>query len=112
MRILVVEDNEINRLVTKDLIEAVLAAVDAGDKTALLALLDPLHGADVADLLEQISRTERLDLVALWGGQLDGATLPELEEGVRDEIIVELPDHVLEAALEDLERIYRVMTSS
>ena len=48
-------------------IDAVLAAVEADDHDALVALLEPLHEADVADLLEQISRPERQALVALWG---------------------------------------------
>jgi magnesium transporter len=68
-----------------------------------LALLEPLHEADIADLLEQISRPERKALTALWGVGLEGAVLSELEEGVRDEIVAELPDEVLAAAVQDLE---------
>jgi magnesium transporter len=89
--------------ITRELIETVLAAVEAEDKDRLIALLEPLHEADVADLLEQIDRNERRALVALWGHELDGATLPELEEGVRDEIMAELSDEVLAAAVQDLE---------
>jgi magnesium transporter len=89
--------------VTRELVADVLAAVDAEDKVRLLELLEPLHEADVADLLEQIDRNERRALVALWGHELDGATLSELEEGVRDEIVAELPDEVLAAAVQDLE---------
>ncbi|MCB1351655.1 MAG: magnesium transporter [Rhodobacteraceae bacterium] len=89
--------------VTTELVEAILAAVEAGDKERLLELLQPLHEADVADLLEQLGRNERRALIALWGVELDGATLSELEEGVRDEIVAELPDEVLAAAVQDLE---------
>ncbi len=84
-------------------VNAVLAAVEADDHDALVALLEPLHAADVADLLEQISRAERQALIKLWGVQLDGDVLAELEEGVRDEIVAELPDHILAAAVQDLE---------
>ena len=84
-------------------VDAVLAAVEAGDHGALVALLEPLHEADIADLLEQISRPERKALITLWGVQLDGAVLSELEEGVRDEIIAELPDPILAAAVQELE---------
>jgi magnesium transporter len=35
--------------------------------------------------------------------KLDGDVLAELEEGVRDEIVAELPDHILAAAVQDLE---------
>jgi magnesium transporter len=84
-------------------IDAVKAAVEADDHDALVALLEPLHEADVADLLEQISRPERQALVALWGKELDGAVLSELEEGVRDDVVAALPDDVLAAAVQDLE---------
>jgi magnesium transporter len=84
-------------------LDAVLAAVEGGDNEALVALLEPMHAADIADVLEQISRPERQALIALWGRQLDGAVLSELEEGVRDEILAGLPDDVLAAAVQDLE---------
>jgi magnesium transporter len=84
-------------------IDAVLAAVEADDHEALVAVLEPLHPADVADILEQISRPERKALITLWGRQLDGAVLSELEEGVRDEIVAELPDHILAQAVQELE---------
>ena len=87
----------------RETIDAVLAAVEAGDHDALVALLDDLHEADIADLLEQISRPERTALMALWGHEVEGAVLSELEEGVRDEIVAELPDAVLERAVQDLE---------
>jgi magnesium transporter len=88
---------------SQETIAAVLAAVEAVDHDALVALLEPLHEADIADLLEQISRQERQALIKLWGVQLDGEVLAELEEGVRDEIVSELPDHILAAAVQDLE---------
>jgi magnesium transporter len=100
-------DEQVSEPAPEDLsgatIEAVRAAVEAGDHEALVALLEPLHPADVADLLEQIDRPERKALIALWGGRLDGAVLSELEEGVRDEVIAELPDPILAAAVQDLE---------
>ena len=92
-----------DEVLSPETIQAVLAAVEAGDQDALVRLLEPLHEADIADLLEQISRPERKALIELWGVQLDGDVLAELEEGVRDEIIAELPDHILAAAVQDLE---------
>ena len=84
-------------------VEAILAAVEAGEHDRLVDLLEPLHEADIADLLEQISRSDRRALILLWGVKLDGSVLSELEEGVRDEILEELPDEVLAAAVQDLE---------
>jgi magnesium transporter len=87
----------------RETVEAALAAVEAGDHDALVRLLEPLHEADVADLLEQISRPERQALVRLWGVELDGAVLSELEEGVRDEVVEALPDEILAEAVRELE---------
>ncbi len=84
-------------------VAAILAAVEAGEHDTLAALLEPLHEADIADLLEQIKRPQRRALIELWGVKLDGSVLHELEEGVRDEIVAELPDHILAAAVQDME---------
>ena len=92
-------EDELNR----ETVERVIAAVEADDHDALVAILDELHPADIADLLEQVSRGERKALITLWGVKLDGAVLSELEEGVRDEIVAELPDHVLAQAVQELE---------
>lgn len=88
---------------TRRKVEAVLEAVETEDRARLEHLLEPLHAADIADLLEQINRNERRDLIKLWGDGFDGAVLSELDEGVRDEILEELPDAVLKAAVQDLE---------
>ncbi len=89
--------------VSGETVAAILAAVEAGDHEALVALLEPLHEADVADLLEQITRPQRKALIELWGVELDGAVLYELEEGVRDEVLAELPDPILAAAVQEME---------
>ena len=84
-------------------VDAILAAVEVEARPRLLELLEPLHEADIADLLEQISPSERQNLVSLWGRDFDGSVLSELEEGVRDDIIDELEPEVLETAVQDLE---------
>lgn len=86
-----------------DVIEAVLEAVEHQDKTRLLGLLEPFHPADVADLLEQITRQERRAFLTLWGEDLDGDVLPELDENLLDEVIDCLPPHILAGAVRDLE---------
>ncbi len=85
------------------LVEAVRAAVSNGAQQQLIALLEPLHGADIADILEQISPSEREALLTLWGREIDGEVLSELEEGVRDEVMRDLPDDLLAEAVRDLE---------
>jgi len=97
---------------SREAVESILAAVEAGDHDALLEGLEPLHAADIADLLEQISRADRRALITLWGVKLDGAVLSELEEGVRDEILAELPDAILAAAVQQQERILRALDAA
>ena len=84
-------------------IDAVLAAVEAGDGAAVDALLDPLHPADIADLLEQIGGTDRRALLRLWSHEIDGEILSEISDAIREEVIEALPRNVLVEAVRDLE---------
>ncbi len=81
----------------------VLAAVTARDAPALHRLLDPLHPADVADLLEQISDVQRGELMALWQGAIDGEVLSELDESIREDVIDAMEPAALAEAVRDLE---------
>jgi len=83
--------------------EAVLGAIAARDNARLIALLKPFHPADVADLLEQITKQERRDFLTLWAHDLDGEVLSELREGLREEVIDYLPANVLAGAVRGLE---------
>lgn len=85
------------------LVDAVLEVVEQGSQQQLIALLEPLHYADIADILEQISPSERVALLTLWGEELDAEVLSELEEGVRDEVMRDLPDEFLANAVRELD---------
>lgn len=84
-------------------IEALLAAVNAGDRAAVDAMLDPLHAADVADVLEQIDPANRRALLVLWHGGIDGEILSEIDEAIREEVIGALPQDVLATAVRELD---------
>ena len=84
-------------------VRLVVAAVEARDVGRLNELLEPLHAADVADLLEQVSGTERSALVELWGGEISGEILSELDESIREPLIETLPSEVLTEAIRDLD---------
>ena len=62
-------------------------AVEHEDVVRLHMLLDPLHPADIADLLEQVSDGFRTRLLRLWKGGTDGDVLSELDESIRETII-------------------------
>ncbi|NKI36396.1 magnesium transporter [Wenzhouxiangella sp. XN79A] len=84
-------------------VRAALDAIAAEDAARLSNVLEPLHAADVADLLEQISSNDRDALVRLWGRQIDGEILSELDESIREPLIESLPSEVLAEAIRELD---------
>lgn len=92
-------DYELSR---KD-VAAILRAVDGDDLQQLSDLLDPLHPADIADLLEQLNAYDRRRLVKLYDREFDGDILSELDEALREEIIAVLRPDVLAEAVRELE---------
>ena len=97
------EDEEEAFGVSEILLDEVLEAVRINDATTVNDLLDPLHPADVAHLIEQIDDRERRALLAVWKGGMDGDVLSELDEGLREEIIETLEPDELAEAVRDLD---------
>lgn len=85
------------------LVQQVRAATEAGDAAAIETLMEPLHPADIADVLEQIAPSERRDLVRLWSRGFDGDILSELDEAIREDVIEALPHEVLTEAVRELD---------
>ncbi len=98
-----IDDDEEAFGVTDRVIEDVLAALDARDGDAIDVLLDPLHAADIAHLIELIDPRRRRLLLTVWKGGMDGDILSELDEGLRDEIIQGLAPGELADVVRDLE---------
>ncbi|MFN3721418.1 MAG: magnesium transporter [Paracoccaceae bacterium] len=84
-------------------VSAILNAVETADTTELTRLLAPMHPADVADLLEQISGEDRRHLLAMWSGEIDGDILSEISDSIREEVIEALPADVVAEAMRDLD---------
>ena len=84
-------------------VAAILGAAERDDHEALVALMEPLHPADIADMLEQIAPGERTRVLQALGGDLDGEVLSELDEGLREEVIDTLDPEALAGAIKDLE---------
>ncbi|SMR70792.1 magnesium transporter [Aliiroseovarius halocynthiae] len=78
-------------------------ALVAEDALALQTLLDPLHAADIADLVEQLPEDERDTFVRLYGTEFDGEVLSELDEGLREDVVGAMEPAVLAEAVRDLE---------
>jgi magnesium transporter len=99
-----------------EFVDRVLDAVDAGDDETARVLVEPLHPADVADLIELAARDERDGLVKALAGIVDADVLAEMNEHVRETLLDALgPDELARIAgeletddavaiLEDLEK--------
>ncbi len=97
------DDDEDDFGLPSRLFDEVLDAVEAGDATRLDAIFEPLHPADIADLLEQIDARDRRALLALWKGGMDGEILSELDDNLREEVIQSLAPTELADAMRELE---------
>ncbi|MBN9334111.1 magnesium transporter [Devosia sp.] len=61
-----------------------------GEDVALV--MEPLHTADVGDVLELLDHDERLALVRLLGDRFDYSALTEVDESIRIELMEDLPN--------------------
>ena len=77
---------EDNRL-TGAFVDDVTDALAAGDTARVQELVEPLHPADIADLIEQVEPGERQLLAAALGDVLDADVISELNEVVREQLI-------------------------
>ena len=77
----------------------VLDAVDEGDNETARKLVEPLHPADIADLIELAARDEREGLVKALAGIVDADVYAELNDYVRETLIDEMaPEQVADLA--------------
>src|SRR5947208_14966539 len=82
-----------------DFVDKVLDAVDAGDDETARRLVQPLHPADVADLIELAKSDEREGLVKALAGIISPNVLAELNDYVREDLLDEMePQQVADIA--------------
>ncbi|NBR89695.1 MAG: magnesium transporter [Rhodobacteraceae bacterium] len=96
-------DEERAYALDKRMVAAIRSAVDEGNAEKLTELMEPLHQADIADLLEQLSAYDRRRLIELYGHEFDGEILSELDEGIREEVLEFLPKDVLAEAVREMD---------
>ncbi|EIE50983.1 magnesium transporter [Salipiger aestuarii] len=84
-------------------VAAILYSVDVGDREKLVELMEPLHPADIADMLEQINAFDRMRLIKLYDKEFDGEILSELDESIREDVILALHPEVLADAVRELD---------
>ncbi|MET3925160.1 magnesium transporter [Devosia sp. 2618] len=100
-------------------LERLRAYLAAGRNEDVATVIEPLHAADVGDVLESLDADERLHLVRVLGDRFDYSALTEVDESVRIELMEELPNAEIArgvsgldnddavAILEDLEQVDR-----
>ncbi len=72
-------------------VRSVEAALEAGDEALVYELVEPLHPADIADLLELFERAERHQLAAAITDLMTSDVVAELNDFVRDDMMEALP---------------------
>ncbi|MDJ0630088.1 MAG: magnesium transporter [Rhodobacter sp.] len=87
----------------KETVDAIVEAAEAGDAGGLSQLMDPLHAADIADVLEQVDLDERQSILKLFEPEFDGEILSEIDDSIRDQVIEMLSPEVLGEAVRELE---------
>ena len=85
------------------LLDRIDAAIAAGDAGLLNTLLEPMHGADIADIIERLTPAERRAFLTLYSGEIDGEILSEIDDSIRDEVIEQLPPEVVAEAVREMD---------
>jgi magnesium transporter len=82
-----------------EFVDRVLDAVEAGDDETARKLVQPLHPADIADLIELAARDEREGLVKALAGIVGPDVLAEMNDYVREGLLDEMePQQVADIA--------------
>jgi magnesium transporter len=93
------EDGDLNPA----FVDAISAAIEAGDSERVRALAGDLHEADVGDLIEALHADERTRFVQLLGEDFDFTALTEVDETVRVQILEELPREAVVEGVRDMD---------
>ncbi|ODT60880.1 MULTISPECIES: magnesium transporter [Paracoccus] len=88
---------------TQAVMDRIDAAMEAGDRPALDAALEPMHAADIADLIERLTPARRRAFLTLYADGIDGEILSEIDESIREEVLDQLPQAVVAEAVREMD---------
>ena len=100
-------------------LERLRAFMAASRSEDVVTVMEPLHAADVGDVLESLDAEERVALVRVLGDRFDYSALTEVDESVRVDLMDALPNAEIArgvsgldnddavAILEDMEQVDR-----
>jgi len=88
---------------TEDLIEQIENLIEVGDNQSILDLLDNVHHADIAEILDEVTTEEATYLVKLLDSETTSEALMELDEDYREEILDNLSPQEIADELNELD---------
>ncbi|MCK0069539.1 magnesium transporter [Kordiimonas laminariae] len=87
----------------RDFVQTLQYALRKDDETKILELLEEVHAADVADILEVLSSGQRTKLIALIGANFPAEVLSEIEGEAQDDLYEQLPNEQIAEAVTEME---------
>ncbi|UTW57006.1 magnesium transporter [Kordiimonas sp. SCSIO 12603] len=87
----------------RDFVQTLQYALRKDDETKILELLEEVHAADVADILEVLSSGQRTKLIALIGANFPAEVLAEIEGEAQDDLYEQLPNEQIAEAVTEME---------
>ena len=85
------------------LVKEVEQAIDEENSALVAALTEPLHPADLADLLQLVSSSDRTAIFTALGPAFDPEVLSHLDEAVREDLLENLDTAQTSAVIAELE---------
>ena len=88
---------------SKEFVHQLEAALKHDDPAEVWSLLEEVHAADVADVLEVLASGKRKKLIGLLGDKLDPEVLSEIEGEAQDDLYEHMPNAQIADAVTDME---------
>ncbi|MGH6933435.1 MAG: magnesium transporter [Dongiaceae bacterium] len=96
-------DTEAEYGVTPEVVRTARDALLAKQNHVVRELVEGLHAADVADLLEQLTTEEREQFIQITREEIEAETLTHLDEDVREDVIEMMEPRDIAAAVSELD---------
>lgn len=84
-------------------VSQVKGLIESGNADWLATVIEPLHESELGDLLEALDGDERSGLISLTGDRFDFASLTEVDEAVRLQVVNGLPNNLIAEAVRELD---------
>jgi len=89
--------------VRPEVINRIKELIAADDDVGLKQFIEPLHESELGDVLEALEPPQRASLVNLSAGGFDYASLTEVDEAVRLEVVKSIPNEQIAEAVTELD---------